>query len=308
MVAATAGKDWRMKRILVIGRTGQLAQSLAECAAEFPGLAIDFAARPEIDLGRIDEACAALQSRPFDVLVNASAYNDVDGAERAAAAAFAINAEAPGRLAALASGRGAPFLHFSTDYVFPGGGAPYRETDATNPLGRYGASKLEGERRVATANPRHLVFRTAWIFSPFAKNFLKTVLIRAAEQDEMRIVSDQRSSPTGALDLARATLQVIEALGPDDTRWGLYHLAGATPASRFELAEAIVAASRRLGGPTCRLIPISASEFPTVARRPGDSSLDSGQLAKAFGVRVPGYENSLPSVVARILAGRTGSA
>ena len=161
--------------------------ALAECAAEFPDFAIDFAARPAVNLNRIDEACAYLQSRAFDVLVNASAYNDVDGAERDPGAAFAINAEAPGRLAALAAGRGAPFLHFSTDYVFPGGAAPYRESDATNPLGRYGESKLEGERRVAAANPRHLVFRTAWIFSPFAKSFLKTVVTRAAEQDEMRI-------------------------------------------------------------------------------------------------------------------------
>lgn len=297
-----------MKRILVIGRTGQLAQSLAECAAAFPAFAIDFAARPEIDLADIDAACTYLRERPFDVLVNAAAYNDVDGAERDAAAAFAINAEAPGRLAALAAERGAPFLHFSTDYVFPGGSAPYRESDATNPLGRYGESKLDGERRVAAANPRHLVFRTAWIFSPFAKSFLKTVLTRAAEQDEMRVVSDQRSSPTGALDLARATLQVIDALRPDDMRYGVYHMAGATAASRFELAEAIIAASRALGGPSCRLVPVSASEFPTVAKRPGDSSLDSSLLTDTFGVKVPGYEASLSTVVARILGGQTGLA
>jgi dTDP-4-dehydrorhamnose reductase len=291
-----------VKRVLVVGKTGQLATSIAEHRKAFPGLAVDFVGRPEIDLQHVEGAVASIGKRDFDVLVNASAYNDVDGAERDFAAAFAINAEGPAQLAALAAERGATFVHFSTDYVFAGGAAPYRESDEARPLGRYGESKLEGERRVAAANPRHFVFRTAWVFSPFARSFLRTLLQRAGEQDELRMVSDQRSNPTDALGLAEATLRLIEALQDDDRRFGLYHMAGEAAASRFELAEAIIDTSRRLGGPTCRLVPALTADFPTAATRPGDSRLDCGLLKQNFGLSVPGYRERLEPVIRRLLA------
>jgi dTDP-4-dehydrorhamnose reductase len=292
-----------MKRVLVIGRNGQLARAIAELGGEFPGLTVDFASRPDIDLTRSREACAVLRSKPFDLLVNAAAYNDVDGAETDAGTAFAVNAEAPGRLAALAAEREAPIVHFSTDYVFRGDAAPYREIDAAEPLSRYGESKLEGERLAAAANPRHLVIRTAWLFSPFGANFVGTILRLAAEREELRVVADQHGNPTSVTDLARATLAAVAGLEASDRRFGTYHLAGAKPASRFEFAEAILAASRRLGGPECRIVPVDTASYGSAAARPADSRLDCSRMREAFGVTVPGYRSGLDAVVARLLGG-----
>ena len=229
-----------MKRVLVVGSNGQLARAFAECRAEFPGLSIGFISRPEIDLRQIEAACSKLEPIPFDVLVNATAYNDVDGAESDFETARAINAEAPERLAKLAAERGAAIVHFSTDYVFAGDAAPYREDDPTGPICRYGESKLEGEQRVAAANRRHLIFRTAWLFSPFARNFAKTIVELAGQRDELSVVDDQHGSPTSALDLGRATLAAVGDLGREDTRFGTYHLVGDEHASRFEFARAIL--------------------------------------------------------------------
>ena len=192
--------------------------------SEFPGLSVGFISRPDIDLQQIEAACSKLQPISFDVLVNATAYNDVDGAESDFETARAINAEAPERLAGLAAARGASVVHVSTDYVFAGDAAPYREDDPTGPICRYGESKLEGERRVAAANPRHLILRTAWLFSPFARNFAKTIVELAGQRDELSVVDDQHGSPTSALDLGRATLAAVADLGKDDMRFGTYHL------------------------------------------------------------------------------------
>lgn len=295
-----------VRRLLVVGESGQLAHAIAECAAEFHGLAIAFISRPEIDLLKIDDACSRLRAMPFDVLLNATAFNDVDGAESDDRAAIAINADAPGRLAGVAAERGAPFVHFSTDYVFAGDAAPYREDKPTGPLSKYGRSKLAGEHRVTTANPRHLIFRTAWLFSPWGRNFATTILRLAGKRDELRIVADQHGNPTNALDLARATLSVVGGIGSDDVRYGTYHLAGEEAASRFEFTEALVAASRELGGPACKVLPIAAADYPTPAPRPADSRLDCQRVLRAFGVGVPGYRASLAATVERILKSRNG--
>jgi dTDP-4-dehydrorhamnose reductase len=293
-----------MTRILVVGRNGQLARALAECGT-FAGAEVDFVSRPEIDLLRIDDACASLRERDFDVLVNATAFNDVDGSEADPDTARALNSEAPGRLAGLAADRRALIVHVSTDYVFSGDRGPYREADAPGPLSVYGASKLEGERRVAEANPRHLILRTAWLFSPFGRNFVKTVLRLAPERDELRIVANQLGCPTNALDLAHVILAAVAALRGKDAWFGLYHAAGARRASRFEFAEAIIAASRALGGPACNLTPIPSSEYPTAARRPADSRLDCGRLAASFGLVIPDYRTGLGATVERILSDGT---
>ena len=294
-----------MKRVLVVGSNGQLARAFAECRAESPGLSIGFISRPEIDLRQIEAACSKLEPIPFDVLVNATAYNDVDGAESDFETARAINAEAPERLAKLAAERGAAIVHFSTDYVFAGDAAPYREDDPTGPICRYGESKLEGEQRVAAANRRHLIFRTAWLFSPFARNFAKTIVELAGQRDELSVVDDQRGSPTSALDLGRATLAAVGDLGREDSRFGTYHLVGDEHASRFEFARAILESSRKLGGPVCGLNAIASAAYASKARRPADTRLDCCRMQHAFGIRVSGFRGGLDAVIARIL--RPGS-
>ena len=177
------------------------------------------------------------------MVINAAAYTDVDRAESEEAVAFAVNAEAPSQLAAEAGRHGIPSIHISTDYVFDGRkGAPYVENDAMAPLNAYGRSKLAGERGVRAANPRHVILRTSWVYSPFRKNFVRTILRLAAERERLTIVADQRGCPTAARDIARACLDIAMrcASEPKQAPYGLYHFAGAGEATWFEFANAIV--------------------------------------------------------------------
>ena len=191
-------------------------------------------------------------AEPWSAVINAAAYTDVDRAESEEPAAFAVNAEAPSRLAAETGRRGIPLVHISTDYVFDGRkGAPYVEQDAVAPLNAYGRSKLAGEHGVCGGNPRHVVLRTSWVYSPFGKNFVKTILRLAAERDRLTIVADQRGCPTAARDIARACLDIALrcASEPERARYGVYHFAGAGDATWFEFAQAIVEHGGRPAGP-----------------------------------------------------------
>lgn len=293
----------RELRLLVIGKSGQVAQSLTERAAarELPLLAFG---RPDCDLERFEELPQAADDFRPTVIINAAAYTAVDKAEADADTAFAVNAEGAGRLAAAAARRHLPFLHLSTDYVYDGSKqSPYFESDPVAPLGAYGASKLAGEQAVFAAHPEALIFRTAWVYSPFGGNFVKTMLRLACEREELNIVDDQIGSPTSALDIADALLDVAGAIARDglDKRGGLYHLAGSGETSWYGFATAIFEASHRRGGPTARLSPIPTSAYPTPARRPANSRLDCTRLQTAFGVRLPHWRDSLETVVDRLV-------
>jgi len=195
--------------------------------------------------------------------------------------------------------------------VFDGAaGRPYREDDATRPLGAYGSSKLLGEQAVADANPNHAILRTAWIYSPFGKNFLKTMLRLAADRDEIGVVADQVGSPTSALDIADGVLAVGKNLveKPQDSALrGIFHMAGGGFASWANFAQEIFAASARLGGPGARVRPIGTADYPTPARRPANSRLDCGKLASIHGVALPPWQTSLEACIRR-LVGEGGSA
>lgn len=287
-------------RILVTGRHGQLARSLADVAKRKPELDMLFVGRPEIDLeipGSIGEAIRA--SRP-DLVINAAAYTEVDRAEQEADRAFRINAEAAGEAAAAAAEIGVPILQISTDYVFDGTAErPYREDDPVDPINVYGLSKLAGELAVRAANPRHLILRTSWIYSPFGRNFVANMLWLAGERDEIRVVADQIGSPTSALDLADATLAVIE--GGHAATGDTLHFAGAGQASWAELAGEAMRGSASLGGPSADVVPISSEDWPTTARRPVNSVLDCSRFAASFGMPRP-WRDSLGEVVARLLS------
>ena len=293
-------------RIVVTGREGQVVRSLVERGAA-TGHDIVALGRPELDLagdtGAIEAAIAA--ARP-DAIVSAAAYTAVDKAETERDLAFAINATGAGAVAAAAQRLGVPLAHLSTDYVFDGAKpGPYVETDPTGPTGVYGASKLAGEQAVLLAHNDVAILRTAWVYSPFGANFVRTMLRLAADRDELGVVSDQRGNPTSALDIADATLAVTAHLieSRDSALRGIFHMTGTGDASWAEFAEAIFAASNDAGGPSARIRPIATADYPTPARRPANSRLDCDKLAAAHGVRLPDWRISTTETVARLVRG-----
>jgi len=289
-------------RILVTGRDGQVARSLAERAA---GHELVFAGRPELDLadaGSIERTVARVAP---DLVISAAAHTAVDAAEDDPELAMKVNADGPGALARAAATAGAQILHLSTDYVFDGSlDRPWREGDATAPLGVYGASKLAGEQAVAASGARWAVIRTAWVYSPFGNNFVKTMLRLATTRDELRVVDDQVGNPTSALDIADALLAIAAAWKDQPSRGAdaVYHFAGSGEASWAGFARAIFAASAERGGPSSQVTGIATADYPTRARRPANSRLDSSLFAETFGHRPPEWRASLPPVVARLVA------
>jgi dTDP-4-dehydrorhamnose reductase len=294
-------------RVLVTGREGQLARSLAERGAAIPGIVLETIGRPGLDFERPESIEAAIAAAAPDVVVNAAAYTAVDQAEAEPERAFRINAAAAGEVAAAARRTGARFIQVSTDYVFDGTGeGAYAETAPTRPLGVYGRSKLEGERQVAEANPDHVVLRTAWVYGAHGRNFVKTMLGAAAQRDELAVVSDQRGNPTASDDLADGIL-VMVAAWRDRPRLGLggtYHLAGTGEASWFDFAGHIMAEAERLGCPSARVRPIGTEEWPTPAARPRNSMLDCARFESDFGFRAPHWKRSSTKVIERLAGER----
>lgn len=292
-------------RIAVTGRHGQVAQALGEHAM---GAAVEVCplARPDFDLTRPDAIAAALAQLKPDAVVNAAAYTAVDAAETEPELAHAINAEGAGAVARAAARLGVPVVQLSSDYVFDGARErPYREDDPTGPLGVYGASKLAGERAVAAAAPDHVILRTSWVYSPFGKNFVRTMLALARSRREVRVVCDQHGSPTSALDIADGILAVVRNLRarPEaaDLR-GVFHMTSSGDASWADFATEIFALSRAAGGPSADVVPIPSSDYPTPARRPANSRLDTGRLAAVHRIRLPHWRQSLKPCIERLLA------
>ncbi|MEZ5946300.1 MAG: dTDP-4-dehydrorhamnose reductase [Hyphomonas sp.] len=293
-------------RILVVGGAGQVARALTE--AEAPeGIHVIARGRPQLDI--LDAACidAALDDVSPRLVVNAAAYTAVDQAESDQAACTALNVDAPGALAAATARRGIPIIHLSTDYVFDGSKeGPYVETDLVAPLGVYGRSKLVGEGRVAAANPAHVILRTAWVYSPFGKNFVKTMLRVGAGRDELGVVHDQRGNPTSAADIADGILTVATRLlsGDPAAPAGIYHMTAGGEASWAEFAEHIFACSAEVGGPVARVKRITTAEYPTPVKRPANSRLACGQLKQTFGVALPDWRDSTRTCVNRLFKTR----
>ena len=289
----------RPVRILVIGREGQLARSLAEAAGE--GVSLSFLGRPALDLAAPESVETALDSLRFDILLNAAAYTAVDRAEQEPDLAFRINRDGTAALARAAARRSAPFVHVSTDYVFDGRKrAPYLEDDVAAPQNVYGRSKRAGEV-AALEFARTLVVRTAWVHSPFGHNFVRTMLKRAAEGAAIRVVDDQRGAPTYAPDLAAALLQAVPRIL--DGRSGLYHLTSRGETTWHGFARHVFHASRRLGGPWADATAIASADYPTPARRPMCSVLDSSRFERDFGIGLPDWTEGAERCVARLVRG-----
>jgi dTDP-4-dehydrorhamnose reductase len=248
-------------RILLTGAGGQLGHDLQAVLGDQDLHAYDHAALDVSDRSAVVQAVERV--RP-DWVINAAAYNDVDGAETTEEVAFAINGAAPGFLAEAAAGVGASIVHVSTDYVFDGTkGAPYTEEDVPNPLSVYARSKYEGERRVLDSGASACILRTAWLYGHHGKNFVKAILAAAAKGGPLKVVADQVGSPTATADLAEAIAGLIETPAR-----GLFHVANAGACSRFEFARAIVRGSTEV-------LPITTTEADRPARRPVNSALSS---------------------------------
>lgn len=285
------------RRLVVFGRTGQLATALA-AHSESAGWRTRFIDRTTCDFSKLDTLHEALSSiGEFDIAINAVAYNDVDEAERDAGLAERVNAEAPKLIARHCAERQRPFLHVSTDFVFPGRpGGQYDEGDTPAPLNAYGHTKRAGERAVLEAWNKHAVFRTAWVYSATHRNFLTAMLNQIGRRDTVQVVSDQIGSPTSTTTLANGLLLAANRILSDTVPGGLYHLCDRGAVSRSAFASEIyrLAASR---GAVPTVTPISAAGWPSPAKRPGDASLNCQHFETAFNSTLPHWRDSLECVV-----------
>ena len=290
--------------ILVTGGSGQVAQALGRLGPARK-MEVIVLGRPEFDFDKPETIMAAFASRPWRFVVNAAAYTAVDAAEADEAGAARANADGPGMLATLCARSEIPFIHISTDYVFDGSkGEPYRETDPTRPTGAYGRTKRDGEERVLKAGGRAIILRTAWVYSDTGKNFVRTMLSAGARLPKLRVVADQKGSPTAAADLATAILDIIatvEREGWQERYGGIFHATGSGETSWHGLAVATFEEARRHDGPFPEVEAIATADWPTPAQRPADSRLDTGKLAQTFGVTLPPWRESLARTVDAVL-------
>ncbi len=288
-------------RILVAGKSGQVAQSLAELHS--PEITIVALGRPELDLLQPTSLSAAIDRVAPDIIINAAAYTAVDQAESDREAAFALNRDGAQALAKAAAERNLPLIHISTDYVFDGlGQEPYRETDPVNPTSIYGQSKLAGEQAVTAAQPQSLIVRTAWVVSPFGKNFCKTMLRLAGEHPRLRVVDDQVGSPTYAPHLAVALVEMARKIvtQAEGTEWGVYHLANTGWASWCDVAKQTMVVANETGLPSVPVDAITTAEFPTPAPRPANSRLDCSKADANFGIVLADWQAGIAACVARL--------
>lgn len=282
--------------VLIVGRSGQLATELARAfdTASVPYVALG---RGGLDLASHDAINAAVAAVRPALVINAAAYTAVDRAEDEPDMARAINAIGAGRLATAARGAGAAIIHVSTDYVFDGSKlSPYVESDTPHPLGVYGTTKLEGEHLVAAANSRHVILRTAWVYSPHGQNFVKTMLRLARERAEIGVVADQTGTPTSAGDLADAIVAIARRIslaesGAED--FGVFHAAGTGATTWHGFASAIMDGARSRGAKAALVKAITTADFPTRARRPSNSVLDSTKLRHVYAIEMPPWQASL---------------
>jgi dTDP-4-dehydrorhamnose reductase len=291
-------------KLVVTGREGQLAQSLIE-RSRSAGVEVVCLARPQFDLLAPDSVARAIEAAGGDVVINAAAYTAVDKAESEPAIASRVNGQGAGAVAAGAAKAGRPVVQISTDYVFDGSlDRPYVEDDAVAPGSAYGRSKLEGEYRVAEANPRHVIARTAWVYSPFGNNFLKTMLRLGMTREKISVVADQWGAPTSALDIADALIQIAHRLVAEPhnpTLFGTVHVTGPDYTNWAGFAETIFFQATALGRAPVTVVPISTAQYPTPAVRPANSRLDVGKLARVFGLVLPNWRSAAQDCVRRLL-------
>lgn len=289
-------------RLAVTGLSGQVVSALIDRAPE--NVEIIALGRPQLELAKRDAVMATLRHVRADTIINAAAYTQVDKAESEPDLAMRINGDGAGYVAEVAAELNVPLLHLSTDYVFDGKlDRAYREDDVANPITAYGRSKLSGEKKIRQAHDKHIIIRTAWVYSPFGANFVKTMLRLGRHKDEVSVVADQCGNPTSAIDIADALIKISQTVSKDKDRcfFGTFHMSGQGEATWAELAQNIFEETKSLGSKHVSVKRITTNEYPTPADRPKNSRLDNGKLKETFGFSLPYWQLSLKTCVQRLL-------
>lgn len=284
-----------MKRILVTGANGQLGQSILEQSKNYKEIECFFVTRNELDITNEELVKHYFDDKSFDFVVNCAAYTAVDKAEDEQESAYLVNAKATEFLAKITNEKKIPFIHVSTDYVFDGTASqPRMETDQTNPIGVYGQTKLEGEDLALKNNPKTIILRTAWVYSRFGNNFVKTMLRLFQEKESISVVADQIGSPTNAIDLADAVLEIIST---DELTYGIFNYSNEGKCSWFEFAQKI----KEFSSSTIEINPVPTSAYPTKAKRPAYSLLDKAKIKEVYQLTIPNWEDSLKKELKHLL-------
>lgn len=282
-------------RVLVTGRSGQIAQSML--ALSDTGIEVIAVGRPELDIQNCLSIARVIDRERPDILVNAAAYTAVDRAESEVEAAYAANRDGASHAAKAAAAAGIPIIQISTDYVFSGDKASaYVETDVTDPTSVYGRSKLDGEKAVMDACASHVILRTAWVYSPYGQNFLRTMLRLGADRDVVRVVDDQHGTPTYASDIAEGILMVARRVldNPTTSNWqGVFNFVAGGQTTWAGFAEAIFLQSAMRGGPAVRVEKITTADYPTRAARPMNSCLDMSKFRSVFQYTLPDWRDGV---------------
>lgn len=281
------------KRILILGSGGQLGQSIFTLSKAFPDLTLLGVDFPTVDFQCPDTVASLIAQEKPEFCINCAAYTAVDRAEDEPEIAEKINATAVKVLAEQCLALGTTLIHISTDYVFDGNQvAAYTEEDATNPQSVYGRTKFQGEQHIQESGVKHLIFRTAWLYSPFANNFMNTMLRLGKERDQLTVVNDQIGTPTFAGDLASMILSWIHT-GVEESQSGVYHYSNEGVASWYDFASAIMEYAQL----SCKVLPISSEAFPQKASRPSFSLLNKKKIKEVMGVTIPHWRESLKGVL-----------
>ena len=293
-----------LKKKLILGSQGQLGKALLQILGDSTALA---ASRKEADLSQPKQLLSFLDQvhTQIDAVINASAYTQVDLAEKEGELAWKVNAHGPGILAQWCAARSIPFVHFSTDYVFSGEGTrPWTEQDPIAPLNTYGKTKAEGEKQIIQAGGKYLIFRTSWVYDHQGKNFLNTMLRLGKEKEHLRIINDQFGAPTYAPDLAKASWEALQKAN-SETHFpsGIYHLCSMGETTWFEFAKTIFEGARSLGVSlkVQNIDPIASHEYPTAAKRPLNSRLSLQKFIETFGIQPPNWKDSLKVCLEEII-------
>ena len=287
----------RVKKVLVTGANGQLGWELQQAAKANPNFEFIFLDRSAMDLSNPDGLLKIIESYAPSAIINTAAYTAVDKAETEKSLAHVINAEAVAELASITKNKNIPFITYSTDYVFSGNAAiPYVTDTQLAPVNYYGKTKADGEQMALAANPDSIIIRTSWVFSSHGNNFVKTMIRLMKERDSLNVVGDQQGRPTYARDLATASIQILNALNLGLLIKGIYHFANTGETTWFDFAQKI----KELAGLECTLTPINSDQFPTPAKRPNYSVLDTQKIEKELNLHIPHWELALSDCILQL--------